>query len=396
MSETTELRVTVRNTSDTGGTFLTPTYFGFHDGAFDLFDAGEAASPGLESLAEDGAFATVASERLAVSPDSQGFVVAGAGGPIATREIASNTIAIDGSVNSVVSFGAMILPSNDAFIGTDEAVRLFSDSGRFLGEQTIVFEGSDVYDAGTEVNTELDAAFINQTAPNTGVDENGVVGLHPGFNGSAGNPVGEGDQIILGGTNAFGAFIDPAVADFTLPGAQIAEVHINTVVFRDGTDGRDVIIGRRDDDIVDAGAGNDLVFTGRGWDEVDAGAGNDKVFGGRGVDILIGGEGKDRLFGGRDDDVLTGGADADFLRGGHGDDVFVFVGGDGHDVIADFDRRGDDQLQLGVDGIATFEDVLLVANEERRGVELDFGDAGSVFLARVDLEDLGADDFLFA
>lgn len=426
----TELRVTVRNTSDTGGTFLTPVYFGFHDGGFDLFDVGAAASPGLESLAEDGAFAIVAAERAAASPGSQGLVVTGENGFIATQEQTSAFITVDSAVNTQVSFGAMILPSNDAFIGTDEALTLFDDAGNFLGAQTVVFDGTDVYDAGTEVNTELDAAFINQTAPDTGVDENGVIRQHPGFNGSFGNPVGEGDQIILGGTNAPGAFIDPVAADFTLPGAQIATVHINTVVRREGTDGRDVIIGRGDDDIVTAGDGNDLVFGGRGFDVIDGGDGRDKIFGGagddeisggggrdwisggRGYDLIDGGDGRDTIFGGaggdwisggdgrdwisggRGDDRIAGGAGNDDIRGGLGDDTFYFGTGDGHDVIRGFDRQGDDLFVLSLEGIDSFDDVLAAASQERRGVELDFGD-DSLFLSGTRLSALDEGDFLF-
>ncbi|MEM9552354.1 MAG: spondin domain-containing protein [Pseudomonadota bacterium] len=371
----TQIRVTVKNTSETGGTFLTPVYAGFHDGSFDLFNAGEAASPGLEALAEDGTFGTIAAERQALDPDSQGLVIAGAGGPIATQEVTSATLDVNGKSNAYISFGAMILPSNDAFIGTDEAIQLFDEKGRFLGPQKIVFEGSDVYDAGTEVNTELDAAFINQTGPNTGVDENGVVTLHPGFNGSEGNPVGEGDQIILGGTNAFGAAITEE-ADFTREGAQVAIVHINRVVERDGTDQRDFIFGGRADDLVDAGDGNDFIVTRRGWDEIDAGDGNDFVRAGGGHDVINGGGG---------DDILSG---------GHGDDTFIYVQGDGADVILDFNRRGDDQLALSVHGVHDFHDVLDAAREVRGGVELDFGEGDSIFLRRLDISDLSEDDFI--
>ncbi|MEM9061853.1 MAG: spondin domain-containing protein [Pseudomonadota bacterium] len=391
----TELRITVKNTAPVGGTFTTPFYFGFHDGAFDLFDAGAEASPGLEALAEDGSFGAIAAERLAVSPDSEGVVVAGEGGPIATQEVTSQIVNIDGSVNTSVSFGAMILPSNDAFVGTDDALVLFDEHGRFTGAQTVTFSGEDVYDAGTEVNTELDAAFINQTGPNTGVDENGVIRLHPGFNGSAGNPVGEGDQIILGGTNAFGAEIDPVAADFTLPGAQIAVVHINTVVERTGTDGRDIIIGRRDDDIVDAGAGNDIVFGGRGWDVIDGGAGRDFLRGGAGDDQINGGDGRDKVSGGSGDDLLAGGAGRDYLTGGRGDDTFLFAAGDGHDTIWDFDRRGDDVLVLDIEGVDSFADVQGAIEYRFFGVELDFGDAGSIFLARNSASSLTEDDFMF-
>ncbi len=409
----TDLRVSVQNTSDFGGTFTTPFYFGFHDGAFDLFDAGEEASPGLEALAEDGSFGTIADERLEVSPDSQGLVVAGNGGPIATREQTSNTITVNGSVNGQVSFGAMILPSNDAFVGTDDALTLFDKNGNFLGAQEVSFAGTDVYDAGTEVNTELDAAFINQSAPDTGVDENGVIELHPGFNGSVGNPVGEGEQIILGGTNAFGAFIDPEVADFTLPGAQIATIHINTVVEREGSDDRDVIVGRADDDIVTAGDGNDLVFGRMGWDVLHGEDGNDRVFGGRGNDeiyggdgndflsgqtgddILDGGDGNDTARGGAGDDQIGGGAGNDFLRGGTGDDAFLFATGDDRDQIGDFDRLGDDVVVLSVEGIESFEDVLDAASESETGTVLAFGGGDSLFLRGVATDDLEAGDFVF-
>jgi hypothetical protein len=129
----------------------------------------------------------------------------------------------------------MLLPSNDAFIGTLNPVELFDENGDYLGDQILTFEGSNVYDAGTEVNTELDAAFINQTGPNTGETEGGVITLHTGFNGSEGNPDGDGDQIILGGNNAFGVPIDPTAADFTLEGAQIARVSIEEVAVRLGS-----------------------------------------------------------------------------------------------------------------------------------------------------------------
>ena len=393
----TELRITVTNTSPTGGTALTPTYFGFHDGSFDLFNVGEAASPGLESLAEDGAAATLAQERLAVSPGSQGIVVAGAAGPIDTQEVTTAIIDVDGATNRFASYGAMILPSNDAFIGTDDAVELFDSAGNFLGASRSVFEGTDVYDAGTEVNTELDAAFINQTAPNTGVDENGTVQLHPGFNGSAGNPEGEGDQIILGGTNAFGNFIDPVAADFTLPGAQIAVVHINTVVTTELTAGRDVFKGGTDDDIVTGGEGRDFLFGNAGYDDLfggegrdflsggtgadllDGGEGRDLLFGGAGADRIFGGEGNDRAFGGDGNDLIDGGAGRDRLDGGAGNDRLD--GGEGRDRLEG--GAGDDALSGGAD-----RDFLFGGS----GDDLLNGGAGNDRL----YGGIGADRFVFA
>ena len=122
----TDLRIVVRNTSDDGGTFLTPTYFGFHDGRFDLFNSGEAASAGLEMLAEDGGAGGLAAERLAADADSQGTVILGDAGPIAAQEYTSGRFTVNGASNGFVSIAAMLLPSNDAFIGTDDAVQLFT------------------------------------------------------------------------------------------------------------------------------------------------------------------------------------------------------------------------------------------------------------------------------
>ncbi len=445
----TELRVSVLNTSDTGGTVLTPTYFGFHDGSFDLFDAGSAASAGLEALAEDGDFSVLAGERLAASPGSQGAAVFGDRGPIGTRELASATLDVDGTLNTTVSFASMILPSNDAFIGTDEGITLFDASGNFLGAQAISLDGGNVYDAGTEVNTELDAAFLNQTAPNTGVDENGVVRLHEGFNGSAGNPVGEGDQNILGGTNAFGELIDPAAADFTLPGAQIATIHINAVTRTTGTSGSDVEFGDATDDIVNLARGDDAAFGGDGWDEISGAAGSDLIAGGNGADIISGGTGSDVLFGDDGDDVLLGGSANDVLNGGNdndslsgglgvdelngdtgndilsgdgggdvldggagndrlsggggndlvtggaGEDVFVFRSGSQIDRITDF-TSGEDVISVSVAGVESFADLGALGSTVGGGASFDFGNGNVLRLLDVDLADLTADDFIFA
>lgn len=367
---------------------MTPFWFGFHDGSFDLFESGEKASPGLEQLAEDGASQGLGSELRLADSDGQGFVIGAPRGnqlntPILAGETTDRILTIDGVSNGTVSLGAMILPSNDAFIGTDEDITLFGSNGGFLGERTLVFQGSDVFDAGTELNTERDAAFINQRAPNTGEDENGVVGKHPGFNGSFGNPVGEGDQIILGGINAFGQPIDPIAADFSLPGSSVAVVHINMVKHRTGTDRRDIIVRGKEDDLIDAGAGNDFILGGRGWDVINGGDGNDRIGGGAGDDIIHGGAGNDDINGGRGQDLISGGTGNDKLRGGADSDSFFFRSGDGHNEIIDF--SADDRLVLELEDVRSFESLLSTAVETRRGLVFDFGSEGSLWLGRAEL-----------
>ena len=71
------LRFVVTNDSAAGGTALTPFWFGFHDNSFDLFNPGEAASAGLEAVAEHGTSAQINAEFAQAYADGQGGIVVG-------------------------------------------------------------------------------------------------------------------------------------------------------------------------------------------------------------------------------------------------------------------------------------------------------------------------------
>ena len=218
-----EVSVTVRieNLAPPNGNFLTPFWVGFHDGSFDIYNIGAAAGAGLESLAEDGATATLSAEFLASGAGTvDGTIVSG--GPIPPLPPGENTrmtFSLDpNSANSLYfSYASMVIPSNDAFVanGDPMAHRVFDDNGNFLGISFIVLaSGSTVLDAGTEVNDEIPAntAFFGQAAPNTGVAEGGTVQVHPGF-----MPAGSG-----------GILDDPmfSAADFTVPDYRIARITV--------------------------------------------------------------------------------------------------------------------------------------------------------------------------
>lgn len=405
----TDLRISIKNVNDAGGVYTTPFWFGFHDNSFDAFNIGQPASAGLEMLAEDGDSTGLGAGILVADADAQTIVIAGAAGPIEPGETTSATIDVDGTSNTYVNWAAMILPSNDAFIGNGVPTQLFSDTGEFLGELAGVITGDRVRDAGTEVNTETDAAFLDQTIPNTGVDENGVVIQHPGFNGSLGNPAGS-PQNILGGTNALGEYIDPIAADFTQPDAELVLIHINTFLITNGTNGDDTIIGGGDDDIVTAGLGRDFVQGNGGWDDISGGRGDDRLLGNRGNDIISGDRGNDLIRGGADDDILSGGRGndtvdggrgediisgdrgTDMLRGGSNADIFVFANNGGDDTIIDF-GDGEDLIAINVDGIDSFGDIL--AQPVNGGTQLDLGIGGSVLLWNVSLFSIDESDFVF-
>jgi len=141
-------------------------------------------------------------------------------------DAASAQYTLDSEMNRYASFMSMIIPSNDAFIGNHnpQGIELFDVAGNFKGKKIITILGSMIWDVGTELNNEMDAPLINQTAPNTGVTTVCPVLPHPGYLGSYGNP--GGDPIILGGTGPADIVFDPVAADFTLPYTVVARIII--------------------------------------------------------------------------------------------------------------------------------------------------------------------------
>ena len=231
----TPVRVTIKNSASENGTFLTPFWAAFHDGEFDIYDLGSPASAGLEQIAEDGdsttlrlEFATVGNGFDTVIINPEGFT----GAPLFDPGLSTQSIfELDPAINQYFSYAAMLLPSNDAFVANADPKqhKIFNDSGIFNGAISFKIYGSQVRDAGTEENTESDAPFFNQSTSNTGVTTSDNVIIHPGFNGSIGNPDAT-PQLFLGGTNPPGFTFDEIGADFTNSGYQVAEIAISRLV----------------------------------------------------------------------------------------------------------------------------------------------------------------------
>ena len=229
------VRVSIKNSAMTDGTFLTPFWVAFHDGSFNTYDLGEPASEGLEHMAEDGDSSTLSTEFAAlgsgfdaVITNPEGF----AGAPLFDPGLSTQMVFnLNPSSNKYFSYVSMLLPSNDAFIANADPKRykLFDDNGNFTGGVNFKVYGSQVRDAGTEENTESDAAFFNQAAGNTGNTTTDNVSAHLGYNGSVGNPNGT-PQVFLGNTNPPGFLIDQSKADFSIEGYQVAEIAISRLV----------------------------------------------------------------------------------------------------------------------------------------------------------------------
>jgi hypothetical protein len=215
-----DVRVTVENLSPNQGTFLTPLWVGFHNGTFDLFDAGSPASAALERLAEDGVTSHLAADLLASNPGSVEGTLMSSSGPFAPGASGALVFSLDplSAANRFMSYASMVIPSNDAFIanGNPLSIPIFAADGTFLGADFIVLGGM-VWDAGTEVNDEEPAntAFLGQTVPNTGVPEGGVVNIHSGFQSA-----GSGGILDVP---------DFSNADFKATGYQIARITVTAV-----------------------------------------------------------------------------------------------------------------------------------------------------------------------
>jgi Ca2+-binding RTX toxin-like protein len=332
----TQLTIEVQNLAPNNGVLLTPVWFGFHNGSFDTYDRGRPASPGIERIAEDGTLATIGQEfQLSGFGTVAGAVFgpAGAPGPIDAGEVATATVTLDSSEASsrFFSYAAMIIPSNDFFVsnGNEQAHPIFDAQGNFIGADFTIL-GSQVLDAGSEVNDEVPAntAFFGQQTPNTGVPENGVVTVVRGF-------------IPQGAILSSPQF---ANADFTAPNYRIARVRIfNTI---NGQDTDDNLTGTQGDDLISGLGGDDALSGGRGNDRLLGGLGNDILSGGLGNDELFGNEGNDRLKGGAGEDRLAGGTGFNTLTGGAGADIFVLAAGTGWSTITDFSLDNGDRLSL--------------------------------------------------
>ncbi|MFK7817356.1 MAG: spondin domain-containing protein, partial [Planctomycetaceae bacterium] len=271
------INVNVENLQETDGGLLTPFFLATGNGNYDFFDVGSAASPNLERLAEDGTTGPRIDAALASGGVNE--AIATSNGPIGPGETRDAVLIADATNTNTqfFSFASMFIPSNDAFIGNDNpsAYDLFDDDGNFIertGATSIVITGDDVYDAGTEVNDEIpeNTAALNQSSPNTGVTENGVITQHPGFQGSErlGGTVG---NILTARPNA----------DFTVADTDVAQIQLTT------DDGADVLLGGRGADTLDGGAGNDSLLGGFGRDVLNGGSGDDYINGNGQIRVTV-------------------------------------------------------------------------------------------------------------
>ncbi len=215
-SRAATIQITIQNTSKEDGIWIMRPWIGLHDGNFQTFTVGQPASSGLQHIAEDGISGDTTAPSLLSGPPNVcagdpsvynannpcqyqifnnyagGSQQATIGGPTIPSATLVKTFTVDphDPNSQYLSFIVMLVPSNDAFFGTDSAhpIRLYDVNGHFKGGHDgirIKVKRNDILDAGTEVNTgnQTDTAFLGQTIPGTGThpDTDPVVHRHDRF-----------------------------------------------------------------------------------------------------------------------------------------------------------------------------------------------------------------------
>lgn len=171
------VRVTATNLSPTNSLTFAPLRVGFGNGTFDAFNNGMTATAPIISIAEGGSGADWFPAFASSEPNATlGTVISNPAGPLLPGASASNTFVVDPSVNRFFTFGAMVVPSNDYFIGNDSPTRymLFDANGN-LNISTISQFGRDIWDAGSEVDGAFGAAFLPGSNNDDRIPQNGVV-----------------------------------------------------------------------------------------------------------------------------------------------------------------------------------------------------------------------------
>lgn len=136
-----ELNVTVQNL--TQGIYFTPILVSAHSSDASLFELGDTASTELQAMAEGGDISGLVSITDSLSANN---LTNPAEGLLAPAQSTQGMLSTDDG-NTVLSIVAMMLPTNDGFIGLDNWM-IPTEAGTY----TVYL---NAYDAGTEANDEV-------------------------------------------------------------------------------------------------------------------------------------------------------------------------------------------------------------------------------------------------
>ncbi len=174
------LKIKVENLAPTNSVAFAPLRVGLHNGTYDAFNLGDIAGAPIISVAEGGSGADWFPAFAAADPTAVlGTVLPNPAGPLLPGASGTASFTVDTDVNPFFTFAAMVVPSNDFFIGNDlpTEYRLFDMNGN-LQISSITQLASEVWDAGSEVFDPAASAFLVIGNNDLRVDQNSVVAFN--------------------------------------------------------------------------------------------------------------------------------------------------------------------------------------------------------------------------
>jgi hypothetical protein len=186
IAQNVDVRVTVTNLAPTNSVSFAPLRVGFNGGTYDSFNAGQTATAPIISIAEGGSGSDWFPAFAAGDPTAT--LGTAHMGPLTPGSVRSSVFTVNPTINRYFTFASMVVPSNDYFIGNDSPTqyRLFNMDGS-LNLTSITQRASDIWDAGSEVDSVPNAAFIVGSSNDGRIADTGVVELEFGglsiFNG---------------------------------------------------------------------------------------------------------------------------------------------------------------------------------------------------------------------
>jgi hypothetical protein len=137
-----DINVTITNL--TNGIYFTPLLVAVHGADTHLFQTGQKATSSLQAMAEGGDTSGLIND---IEMAGGTYVQDPASGLLPPGGSTTADLYVKGNRNSHLSITAMLLPTNDGFVGLD-AVNIPNKHGRYIYEL-------NGYDAGTEANDEV-------------------------------------------------------------------------------------------------------------------------------------------------------------------------------------------------------------------------------------------------
>ncbi len=169
-----DVTVTFENLAPVNSISFAPLRVGFHNGTFDAFNNGVAATAPIISIAEGGSGSDWFPAFSAAEPNAVLGTLPDPAGPILPGVSVSRTFRVDTDVNQFFTFASMVVPSNDLFIGNDTPLRLFDPAGNQVLFQ-INETAARIWDAGSETADPANAAFLVGGVNAQRTPQNGVV-----------------------------------------------------------------------------------------------------------------------------------------------------------------------------------------------------------------------------